>query len=721
MDVRAEAVNSRLEAQSAGMHDAQVRIEAMEKQWKTSRRLHKTCILALEEQVEKLRKSNTELEKRSQAMVRNLTQLVGHSAAHEANMATVKAMNREGPFFCCSLADDFVIGADRRDYRVFPDRRHRCTLGPQCFGVSRCRWYGEELPYSSRDYYYRGKMSADEDQWWMEWIKAIARDTAGEVLCEELSPKWRRDLRDFMNLFFSREDTQGRLGQARRDWDAVLRSKKQDWSAVLQEVQVIKKRLDSLPVWSHATEQLFKRAEQNFNHLFQEMETVKEQVGDISSRPMQIYDEQAQVRGKQELAEIKTQLEKLRSDVSAPEFSEEGGRSPWDYSLSVQVKHLERRGGFHLDLRNQVNQHENDLSRHSDLLEKISRALLTEKSSQLDSELQQLGEIKADLGNLLTESTARMDKMISKMCLDQMCWEEQFVKKLEKKVQVLEDRCDMRGAVQAQEREQMVARQQSDLAQEMVGIKERVFSLERRSTNSVAVGSGLAEKSSQSERPAYTQSTSDRLFVNHFQPLLDRQAKQDQLAKETLKTQDMVRERSTSDVGSLLKRVQGLEVNRLSDVNKFNLRLTELEFSARGSESDRLTGLTAQVEELGSAQSTSDERLKKIEQEFHRLEGQLYGQSTSTPTQEVTAQDSRSIPSKFAAEIQHCRRHIRSFMERELRQVMRCSEEHPTARQVAARQAELERELEEMEQRILDLEFFRQELEVDKDWASGQN
>ena len=70
----------------------------------------------------------------------------------------------------------------------------------------------------------------------------------------------------------------------------------------------------------------------------------------------------------------------------------------------------------------------------------------------------------------------------------------------------------MRGAVQAQEREQMVARQQSDLAQEMVGIKERVFSLERRSTNSVAVGSGLAEESLQSERPAW---------VNPFQPLLD--------------------------------------------------------------------------------------------------------------------------------------------------------------------------------------------------------
>jgi hypothetical protein len=80
---------------------------------------------------------------------------------------------------------------------------------------------------------------------------------------------------------------------------------------------------------------------------------------------------------------------------------------------------------------------------------------------------------------------------------------------------------------------------------------------------------------------------------------------------------------------------------------------------------------------------------------------------------------------KFAAEIQHCRRHIRSFMERELRQVMRYNEEHPTARQVTARQAELERELEEMEQRrdwkSTDREFFRQGLEVDKDWATGQN
>ena len=56
----------------------------------------------------------------------------------------------------------------------------------------------------------------------------------------------------------------------------------------------------------------------------------------------------------------------------------------------------------------------------------------------------------------------------------------------------------------------MVAERQSELAQEMVGIKKRVFSLEQSSTDSVAVGSGLAEKSSQSERPAYTQSTSER-------------------------------------------------------------------------------------------------------------------------------------------------------------------------------------------------------------------
>ena len=90
----------------------------------------------------------------------------------------------------------------------------------------------------------------------------------------------------------------------------------------------------------------------------------------------------------------------------------------------------------------------------------------------------------------------------------------------------------MRGAVQAQEREQWVPERQSELAQEMVGIRARVLSLEQCSTNSVAVGSGLAEKISQSERPAYAQSTSEDGEVlplerfNLLQPLLDRRAKQ---------------------------------------------------------------------------------------------------------------------------------------------------------------------------------------------------
>ena len=66
MDVQAETINGQFEAQSVGMHDAQTKIDAMEKRWKTSRKLHKECILALEEQVQELQKSNTELKNRSE-------------------------------------------------------------------------------------------------------------------------------------------------------------------------------------------------------------------------------------------------------------------------------------------------------------------------------------------------------------------------------------------------------------------------------------------------------------------------------------------------------------------------------------------------------------------------------------------------------------------------------------------------------------------------------
>ena len=52
------------------------------------------------------------------------------------------------------------------------------------------------------------------------------------------------------------------------------------------------------------------------------------------------------------------------------------------------------------------------------------------------------------------------------------------------------------------------------MLQEMTSIKEKISSLEQRSANSEAVGSGLAEESLQSERPAR---------VNLFQPLLDQQ------------------------------------------------------------------------------------------------------------------------------------------------------------------------------------------------------
>ena len=84
------------------------------------------------------------------------------------------------------------------------------------------------------------------------------------------------------------------------------------------------------------------------------------------------------------------------------------------------MQQLKRHAGTYLDLRNQVNQHENDLAQHSDPLKKISEALPTEQSSRL-AELVRLREFEGNLGGLLTEFTARMEEIGS----EQVRWEEQ--------------------------------------------------------------------------------------------------------------------------------------------------------------------------------------------------------------------------------------------------------------------------------------------------------
>ena len=438
MDVQAETINGQFEAQSVGMHDAQTKIDAMEKRWKTSRKLHKECILALEEQVQELQKSNTELKNRSEAMAKNLGQLVGYSAAHEAHVATVKAMHREGPFFCCSLADDYVTGSARsgmdakRGFQV-----HECVMGSEHLGkLGGCKWYGEETSYSSKDLFYRADLTPGEDQYWTEWTRAIAKDTFYEAM-------------DSLHLRF--------------------------------------------------IDELFDRA--------------KHQEG--------------------EGMEICNKL----------------------YGIVQQVL-------------NSVHQF----------------------------------QVRA--------------------------WVEQMF-------------AGMEGRLRRFKTEILAYRR-----------------LQQEEVNLTFWGRGF-------NRTRELKKIEDSI--------------RDQLAEKIFKTQDMVREWSTSDIGNLLKRVQGLEANRLSDINKFNLRLTELEFSTRGSEGGRLVGLTAQVEELGSAQSTNDARLKKIEQEFHshklmqhedkqyfikRLEGQLYGQNTSTPTQEAMAQEMARHKRWMSQEMMSIKEKISSLEQR---------------------------------------------------------
>ena len=70
------------------------------------------------------------------------------------------------------------------------------------------------------------------------------------------------------------------------------------------------------------------------------------------------------------------------------------------------------------------------------------------------------------------------------------------------------------------------------MSQEMMSIKEKISSLEQRSANSEAVGSGLAEESLQSERPAR---------VNLFQPLLDRQMESESSLTRLLRMQALER------------------------------------------------------------------------------------------------------------------------------------------------------------------------------------
>ena len=106
MELRVSAIEERL----AGF-------DGMVAKLKKSRGVHRSAILELETKTQVL-------EKRSLAMVRSLTQTAGHSAALEAHVATVKVVQREGPWLCCSLADDCVSGALRSSAHKFWSEGH---------------------------------------------------------------------------------------------------------------------------------------------------------------------------------------------------------------------------------------------------------------------------------------------------------------------------------------------------------------------------------------------------------------------------------------------------------------------------------------------------------------------------------------------------------------------------------------------------------------------
>jgi hypothetical protein len=189
-----------------------------------SRGVHRSAILELEAKAQVS-------EERSLAMVRSLTQMAGHSAALEAHVATVKVVRREGPWLCCSLADDCISGSLRSSANKFWDEGHLhlCSRpsqggGNYALNDAGCKRSGELLGYSSQDYFYQEHLSDGEYTYWLEWSKAVARDVVEEVFEERRMQYWSEQVNSLLSTDRFLFETVKRLASTTRRLNGRL-----DW------------------------------------------------------------------------------------------------------------------------------------------------------------------------------------------------------------------------------------------------------------------------------------------------------------------------------------------------------------------------------------------------------------------------------------------------------------------------------------------------------------
>ena len=212
VEVRLQGVESRVSEVTVRQDRLEERVIAGDQKAVQSRRRHRAAILELE------KRSEAEIE-RSKGLARSLSLVVGYSAAIDAQVAVAEAVKREGPFFCCSLADDYVTGSVRArglgrgesDSQDWSERLtlHDCGMGPSFFaklgGGCRFNGWGGETPFyderylfSSKDYFYWNDYSDGEITYWTEWTRATARDAVRFMLEERGLEYWPDQFKELM-------------------------------------------------------------------------------------------------------------------------------------------------------------------------------------------------------------------------------------------------------------------------------------------------------------------------------------------------------------------------------------------------------------------------------------------------------------------------------------------------------------------------------------------
>ena len=114
--------------------------------------------------------------------------------------------------------------------------------------------------------------------------------------------------------------------------------------------------------------------------------------------------------------------------------------------------------------------------------------------------------------------------------------------------------------------------------------------------------------------------------------------------------QSLLASGGSGDLASWVRRVQGLEANFHSGMGTINLRVAQLEH------------------EINVAKSKAVKKTEKADGASRREPTVAVGEADRQGTEEWKAGEhsARSVPERFAAEVQQCRRNIRRFVDLEL-------------------------------------------------------